>query len=104
MDNAREIHIHIHEADRCSETGEVLRLLRLIVEKEERIMATLAELQAAVAAEDTVIDSAVALINGLADQIAALQPDQAAIDALAVEVRGKTADLSAAVTARTPAA
>ena len=69
-----------------------------------KIMATLADLQAAVTAEDTVIDSAMTLLAGLAAQIAALQPNQAAIDALAADVTAKTAALSAAVAANTPAA
>ena len=60
-------------------------------------------LQAAVTAEDTVIDSAIALLQGLAAQVAALQPDQAAIDALAKDITDKTTALAGAVTANTPA-
>ncbi len=67
-------------------------------------MATLKDLQDAVAAEDTVIDSAVTLIQGLAAQIAALAPTQAAIDALAADVKAKSDALAAAVAAGTPAA
>lgn len=67
-------------------------------------MATLTDVQAAVTAEDTVVDSAIVLLTGLAAQIAALQPNQAAIDALAADVTAKTAALAAAVTANTPAA
>ena len=70
--------------------------------KVETIMATLADLQAAVAAEDTAIDSAITLLNGLAQQIADLTPNQAAIDALAADVSAKTAALAAAITANTP--
>lgn len=66
-------------------------------------MATLADLQAKVTAEDTVIDSAITLIQGLAAQIAALQPSQAAIDALAADVQAKSDALAAAVAANTPA-
>lgn len=65
-------------------------------------MATIADLQAKVTAEDTVIDSAVALIQGLAAQIAALEPNQAAIDALAADIQGKSDALAAAVAANTP--
>jgi hypothetical protein len=71
--------------------------------KVDKIMATLADLQAAVTAEDSVIDSAITLIKGLADQIAALQPNQAAIDALAADVKAKSDALAAAVAANTPA-
>ena len=69
-----------------------------------KLMADFSALQAAVTAEDTVIDSAVTLIQGLAAQIAALQPDKAAIDALAADVQGKADTLAAAIAANTPAA
>ena len=80
------------------------RKLDIIIEKENRIMATLADVQAAVTAEDTVVDSAVALLQGLAAQVAALAPNQAAINALAADITAKTAGLSQAVVANTPAA
>lgn len=64
-------------------------------------MATLADLQALVTQEDTVIDSAVALIQGLAAQVAALAPNQAAIDALAADIKAKSDGLAAAVAANT---
>ncbi len=69
--------------------------------KLDKIMSTLADLQAAVTAEDTVIDSAVTLIQGLAAQVAALQPNQAAIDALAADIKAKSDGLAAAVAAGT---
>ena len=67
-------------------------------------MATLTDLQNEVTAEDTVVDSAIALLTGLAAQVKALTPDQAAIDALAADITAKTSSLAAAVTANTPAA
>ena len=67
----------------------------------KHIMDTLANLQSAIAAEDTVIASVVALITGMAKQIAALPPDAAAIAALAADVQNQTNTLSAAVTANT---
>ncbi len=76
-------------------------LLQTISQKLDKIMATLADLQAAVTAEDTVIDSAVTLIQGLAAQVAALQPNQAAIDALAADIKAKSDGLAAAVAAGT---
>ncbi len=60
------------------------------------------DLTAQVAAEGTVIDSAITLINGLAAEIASLPATQTAIDALAASVKAKAGDLSAAVAA-TPA-
>ena len=62
------------------------------------------DLTAQVAAEDTVVDSAIALINGLAAQIAALPANQAAIDALAADVKAKAQTLADSVAANTPAA
>ncbi len=76
-------------------------LLKIINAKLDKIMSTLADLQAAVTAEDTVIDSAVTLIQGLAAQVAALQPNQAAIDALAADIKAKSDGLAAAVAAGT---
>lgn len=73
-------------------------------------MATLDTLVADVAAEDTVIDSAVALLQGLTTEITSLKTTQtdpttaAKIDALAKDVETKTAALSTAVTANTPVA
>jgi peptidoglycan hydrolase CwlO-like protein len=64
--------------------------------------SSLDSLQSAVAAESTVIDSAVQLIQGLAAQVAALQPTQEAIDALAANIKAKSDALAAAVTANTP--
>lgn len=66
-------------------------------------MATLTDVQTAVTNEDTVIDSAIALLTGLAAQVAALAPNQAAIDALAADITAKTTALSQAVVANTPA-
>jgi hypothetical protein len=64
-------------------------------------MSTLMDVQAAVAAENTVIDSAIVLLTGLAAQVAALTPNQAAIDALAADISAKTQALSDAVVANT---
>jgi len=67
------------------------------------IMASLTELQDSVAAEHTVVDSTVVLLNGIAVRIAALELNQPAIDALAADVRDQTANLAAAVAAVPPA-
>lgn len=64
--------------------------------------AQIDQLKAAVTAENTVIDSAITLIQGLAAQIAALPADAAAIAALASEVQAKSDALAVAVTANTP--
>jgi hypothetical protein len=83
--------------------GNILTALRLLSEKVEQIMNALETLQAAVAAESTVVDSAITLLEGLAKQVAELKPNQAAIDALAADITAKTTALSDAVVANTPA-
>lgn len=60
---------------------------------------TLAALQAAVAAEDTVIGSAVTMINGIAAQIAAAGVDPDALAALVTDVQASAASLAAAIQA-----
>src|SRR5260370_15178880 len=72
--------------------------------KEEYDMATLAEVQAEVTAEQDVVKAAVALISGLASQVKNLTPDQAAIDKLANDIEAQKESLAAAVTANTPPA
>lgn len=64
--------------------------------------AELVALQAQVAQTDTVIASAVTLIQGIAAQLEAIKDDPAAISALAADLQGTTAALAAAVTANTP--
>ena len=70
------------------------------------------DLVASVAAEDTVIDSAIALINGIAQRLAdgiaaalaggATAAQLQALNDLKTDVDGKSAALSAAVVANTP--
>ena len=72
-----------------------------IIKNQIQIMQELEDLKAAVAAEDTVIDSAVTLLNGIAAQIAALTPDKDAIAALAADVKAKTQTLADAVVSGT---
>lgn len=67
-------------------------------------MSLLSDLQADVAAEDTVIDSAVALLKGLKDALDAAGTDPVALAALKTDLEAKTAALAAAVAANTPAA
>jgi pyruvate carboxylase len=77
--------------------------LRIILERLDTMSQQLDTLKPAVAAEATVIDSAIQLINGLATQIAALPADAAAIAQLAADVQAKSDALAAAVTANAPA-
>lgn len=75
-----------------------------ILKNQELIMAALDDLAAAVAAEDTVIDSAVTLLNGLKAALDAAGTDPAKLAALSADITAKTAALSTAVSANTPAA
>jgi ABC-type transporter Mla subunit MlaD len=98
-----DIHVYFHndESELRGRLEHIHSLLNALLDQGKTIMATLADLQTAVTAEDTVIDSAITLIKGLAAQIAALPPDQAAIDALAADVKGTSDALAAAVAANT---
>lgn len=78
--------------------------LAAIRQQEVQELATLADLKAKVEQEDTVIDSAVTLIQGLAQQVKDLTPDQAAIDALAADIDAKSQALADAITANTAGA
>lgn len=77
-----------------------------ILRQGDSIMAGLADVQAAVAAEATVVDSAVALLGGLkaALDAAIASGDPAALQALSDSIASQTAELSTAVAANTPAA
>lgn len=74
----------------------------LILEMQEKIMAAIDDLAADVAAEDTVIDSAVVLLNGIPALIAAAGVDPAKLANLQADIKAKTAGLAAAVLANTP--
>lgn len=68
-------------------------------------MATdLTELQGAVEENTSIDQSAITLIEGLADQIESLQTDPAALAALASQLRASSVAMAAAVAANTPAA
>ena len=71
---------------------------------EKRIMAAIDDLQDAVAQEDTVIASAITLINGIPALIAAAGTDPAKLQALQADITAKSQSLAAAVAANTPAA
>ena len=75
----------------------------LILNQQETIMSALDDLQAAVAAEDTVIDSAITLINGIPALIAAAGVDPAKLTALQADITAKSKALADAVTANTSA-
>jgi copper homeostasis protein CutC len=93
---------HHHSWDEAPQ--EVRELLSLILRNQEKIMTAIDDLQAAVTAEDTVIDSAVALLNGIPALIAAAGVDPAKLTALQADIQTRTAALAAAVIVGTPTA
>jgi len=84
----------------------LLRRMDAQSNREEKVLMTLAELKATVEAERTVIDSAIVLLNGLAQQLkdAIANGDPAAIQAIADELDAQSRALAEAVVANTPAA
>jgi hypothetical protein len=102
-----DIHVHVHikpDPEVRARLDDILKQLGLVVNNQETMMAAIDDLQAAVAAEDTVIDSAIALIQGIPALIAAAGVDPAKLAALQSDITAKSSSLAAAVAANTPAA
>lgn len=72
-------------------------MLSTLIENTENNTMSLNDLQEAVAAENTVIDSAIVLIQGIPALIAAAGTDATKLAELQNEIIGKTASLAAAV-------
>jgi uncharacterized protein YoxC len=87
-----------------TQLGAEYRLLQAVKTEEDKIMATVDDLVADVSAESTVIDSAVALLKGLADALKAAGTDPAKLAQLHSDITAKTQVLAQAVTDNTPAA
>ena len=102
------LHIHVthhHVEARC----EVMRRLDaldnkldLVLATQETIMSVLDDLKAQVAANRSVSQSALLLINGIADRITAAGTDPAALAELTASLKADDDALAAAVTANTP--
>lgn len=73
---------------------------------EEKLMSALSDLQAAVAREDTVVDSAITLLQGLKSQLdaAIASGSEADLITLSEDIGARTQALADAVAANTPAA
>lgn len=84
-------------------TNDVNRLVHEIYHLKEFIMSALSDLQAAVAAQTTVIDSVVTLLRGLKAALDAAGQNPAALAALSADIAAKTQVLSDAVVENTPA-
>ena len=80
------------------------RLLQAVKTEEDKIMATVDDIQADVTAEDTVVDSAITLIQGIAAALKAAGTDPIKLASLHNDITTKSAALAAAVAANTPAA
>jgi hypothetical protein len=103
-----DVNLYVHDASAPSS------LLHSILDKVTKMAVDLTALTAAVAAEDTVIDSAIALIGGIPALVSKAVADaltangvadaaaQAAADAAAADIQGKTSALQTALTANTP--
>jgi len=82
----------------------ILEAQLLILKELKKIMSTLDQLTADVAAEDSAVDSAVVLLQGLKAALDAAGTDPAKLAALSADIQAKTKVLSDAVVANTPAA
>lgn len=76
--------------------------LNTIIFYERIIMSALDDLTAQVAANKTVINSALVLINGIADRITAAGVDPAKLAALTADLKSEDDALASAVTANAP--
>lgn len=88
---------------------EIYHMLARIIENQEKIMATLDETLAAVTAEDSKVDSIIALVDGLKKQLAdalagtTLPPAvQAKVDAVFAQATASAGKIDTAITANTP--
>lgn len=79
------------------------QLFSRILHMEDKIMTQIEMLQAAIAAEDTVIGSAIILINGIAARISAAGTDEVALARLVIDVQSNAAALASCVSANQPA-
>jgi hypothetical protein len=78
--------------------------LTALLAQGSKIMATVADVQADVTSQTTVIGSAVTLLQGLSAQLAAAGTDPVALQAIKDSLDSNTASLAAAVVANTPGA
>lgn len=113
MSDAIHVHIHLDGLDGLlaamlpdrSLLRDILRNTERLIEMSGTTTNSLANLQAAVAAETTIDQSVLTLLTTLSAEIQAASPtgDNPAIDAVVATMQANAATLSAAVTANTPA-
>lgn len=105
-----DVHIHL-PAGGGTTSPDVAALLQQILAKLttqqgelDHMSAELDDLAVAVSENTDIDQSAIQLLNELADKLDAAAADPAAVAALAADIRSSSAGLAAAVTANTPAA
>ena len=97
--------VYLHSADESEildRLGRISDRVDLLLTEAGKMSAELDRLTAEVTEMGAVVDSAVTLINGLAQQIRDLATDPAALNGLADELDAKANALAAAVAANTP--
>ncbi len=92
------LHVHLELSDRA------MQKLDTILAQGVSMSAALDKITGEVTETKSIIESAVTLINGLAQQIRDLSEDPAALNALADDLDASSKSLADAVAANTPAA
>jgi hypothetical protein len=95
-------HHHVYPRRLEQKLDEILHRLEKVQRKEDHVTVELDALTAQVAANTELEASAILLIQGIADQLAAVKDDPAAIAALAANLKVSADSLAAAITANTP--
>lgn len=98
------VHIHVDDQDLSAKLDDILNAINYLKQQGVQTQMDLTELQAAVSADTDVVNSAVTLINNLADQIEAAAGDPAAVAQVVADLRANNEVLASAVAANTPAA
>ena len=97
-----DIHLFIHDGSGIElKLDQAIELLKQISSKEDQHMALGQEILDAVTAENTLIDSFIALVQGL---VANNTIDQPTADAIKAAISAEAAKVQAAIVANTPVA
>lgn len=100
-----DVHLHIEpDPEVLRRLDAISTKLGLVYQLEKTMADTIDDLARDVADEDTSIDAAVVLLNGIDARIAAAGVDPAKLSALRTDIQTKKAALAAAVIVGTPVA
>jgi hypothetical protein len=97
--------VYLHQSGESEILDNLRRIRRdldILIKQGDDMAGELERLSTEVTEIGTVVDSAIGLINGLAQQIRDLATDPAALNALADSLDSKANELAAAVVANTP--